>query len=182
MKDLSLHILDIIQNSISAKANLIELTIEENLKDNLYTLTFIDNGMGMSDETAKKVVDPYFTSRTTRKVGLGLPLLKQNAERTGGNLTITSKEGCGTTVKAVFQHNSIDRPVLGDIAGVIVLLCSANPEINFVYRHITESGEYIFDSREIKETLEGVSISNPDIMKYLKEMIKENLLEINTND
>jgi len=181
MKDLSLHILDIIQNSISAGANLIELTIEENLSQNLYQITFTDNGSGMSSEMVEKVTDPYFTSRTTRKVGLGLPLLKQNAERTGGNLTIVSEIGKGTTVKAVFQHNNIDRPVLGDIAGVIVMLCSANPDINFVYRHLTEKGEYIFDSREVKEMLDDVSISDPKIMKYLKEMIKENLLEINTN-
>ncbi|MDP4289824.1 MAG: ATP-binding protein [Bacteroidota bacterium] len=178
MKDLSLHILDIVQNSITANASFIEISIEESHKANKYILKIKDNGKGMSPEMAEKVTDPYVTSRTTRKVGLGLPLLKMNAERTGGQLEIISEEGKGTEVVAVFILNNIDRLPLGDIAGTIVLLASANPTIEFVYSHIVDGERYIFDTREVKEALNEVSINDIHIFKYLKEMINENLDEI----
>ena len=127
---------------------------------------------------AEKVIDPYVTSRTTRKVGLGLPLLLMNAERTGGHLTIISQTGKGTEVEALFIYDNIDRLPLGDIAGTIVLLASANPTIEFIYKHTVDGEEYIFDTREIKEALDEVSISDNHIFKYLKEMINENLQEI----
>jgi DNA mismatch repair ATPase MutL len=177
MKDLSLHILDIVQNSISAKANLTEITIDES-SDNLYKLTIKDNGSGMSKEMLEKVADPYSTTRTTRKVGLGLPLLKLNVERTGGSFNIESEIGVGTVVMANSVFDNIDRLPIGDIAGVVVMLASMNPTIDFVYKHITAKGEYIFDTREIKEALEDLSIQELSIQKYLKEMINENLLEI----
>jgi hypothetical protein len=178
MKDLSLHILDIVENSISAKAMFIEISIEENHKANTYWVTIKDNGKGMSQEMANKVTDPYVTSRTTRKVGLGLPLLKMNAERTGGYLSITSEEGKGTEVKALFINDNIDRLPLGDIAGTIVILASSNPMIEFVYSHSVDREQYVFDTREIKEALEDVAINDNHIFKYLKEMINENLQEI----
>ncbi|RUT78664.1 ATP-binding protein [Ancylomarina longa] len=175
MKDLSLHIMDIIQNSVRAKASLVELDINENQKEDLYSITIKDNGCGMSTEILERVCDPFFTTRTTRKVGLGLSLLKQNAEQTGGNMEIWSEEGKGTRLDVCFSLSHIDRPVLGDIAGTMVLLLGANPEMDFIYRHRTEKGEYIFDTKEIKEVLEEVSVSDPNIMQYLKELIKENL-------
>jgi len=178
MKDLSLHILDIVQNSLSAKATFIEITIEECSKNNTYLLKIKDNGKGMTKEMAEKVLDPYVTSRTTRKVGLGLPLLMQNAERTGGHLMITSDLGKGTEVEALFVYNNIDRIPLGDMAGTIVLLASANPMIDFVYTHTVDDEKYIFDTREIKEVLDDVTINDVHIYKYLKEMINENLQEI----
>jgi len=179
MKDLSLHILDIVENSISAKATFIEISIEENHQANTYWVTIKDDGKGMSQEMANKVTDPYVTSRTTRKVGLGLPLLKMNAERTGGNLKIVSEEGKGTEVKALFINDNIDRLPLGDIAGTIVILASANPMIEFVYSHSVDGEQYVFDTREIKEALEDVAINDNHIFKYLKEMVNENLKEIN---
>ena len=178
MKDLSLHILDIVENSISAKATLIEITIDENRTDNSYWLTINDNGKGMSREMAEQVTDPYVTSRTTRKVGLGLPLLMMNAERTGGHITITSIEGKGTKVRALFIYDNIDRLPLGDMAGTIVILASANPAIEFVYTHTVDGEQYVFDTREIKEALDDVAINDNHIFKYLKEMINENLQEI----
>jgi len=178
MKDLSLHILDIVQNSISAMANLIEISIEENHEANTYFVRIKDNGKGMPKEMLEKVTDPYVTSRTTRKVGLGLPLLKMNAERTGGNLKIHSEEGKGTEVEAMFINDNIDRLPLGDIAGTIVILASANPMIEFIYTHTVDGEQYIFDTREIKEALEDVAINDIHIFKYLKEMINENLQEI----
>jgi len=178
MKDLSLHIMDILQNSTRAGASKIELDIVENTLENTYRIIFTDNGCGMDEETVKRVVDPFFTTRTVRKVGLGLPLLKQNCEQTGGSLHITSKAGEGTQVEAVFIHNHIDRPALGDIAGTIVLTASAYPDIHFIYRHNKDDKIYMFDTEEVKEALDGVSIQMPEIIQYLREMIKENLIEI----
>jgi hypothetical protein len=178
MKDLSLHILDIVQNSISAKATFIEISIDENHEANTYFVRIKDNGKGMPKEMLEKVTDPYVTSRTTRKVGLGLPLLKMNAERTGGNLKISSEEGKGTEVEAEFINDNIDRLPLGDIAGTIVILASANPTIEFIYTHTVDGEQYIFDTCEIKEALEDISINDVHIFKYLKEMINENLQEI----
>jgi hypothetical protein len=178
MKDLSLHILDIVQNSISAKATLIQITIDENKLNNRYVLTIEDNGMGMSPEVLAKVTDPYSTSRKTRKVGLGLPLLKLNAELTNGNLKITSEVGVGTKVVATFEFDHIDRVPIGDIAGVVVMLAQMNPNLDFIYKHITPKGEYSFDTKEIKIILDDLPIQNLSIQRHLKEMIEENLKEI----
>ncbi|MCL2413413.1 MAG: ATP-binding protein [Bacteroidales bacterium] len=178
MKDLSLHILDIAQNSISAKATLIQITIDEDRANNRYVLTIEDNGIGMSPEVLEKVTDPYTTSRTTRKVGLGLPLLKLSAEQASGNLEVTSELGVGTKVTAMFEFDHIDRVPIGDIAGVVVMLASMNPSLEFIYKHITPKGDYIFDTKEVKGVLGDLSIQNISIQKYLKEMVEENLKEI----
>jgi anti-sigma regulatory factor (Ser/Thr protein kinase) len=178
MKDLSLHVMDILQNSTRAGATKIELDIVENTNEDIYSLQFIDNGCGMDEETVQKVIDPFFTTRTVRKVGLGLPLIKQNAERTGGSFQIQSQPGKGTTVNVVFSHKNIDRPTLGDIAGTIVLTASAYPDIHFIYKHQKDGKEYIFDTDEVNEALDGVSIQDPEIIQYLREMITENLKEI----
>ncbi|WP_421920318.1 ATP-binding protein [Marinifilum sp.] len=175
MKDLSMHIMDIIQNSVRAKASLVELKIKESEKDDLFSISIKDNGFGMSEEVLAKAIDPFFTTRTTRKVGLGLSLLKQNAEMTGGKMEISSKEGVGTELEAVFSHRHLDRPAMGDIAGTMVLLVGANPKMDFIYIHITDKDEYVFDTKEIKEVLDGMPVSDPNIMHYLKEMIQENL-------
>ena len=170
-----MHIMDIIQNSVRAEASNVQLEIVESQKDDLFSIGIKDDGFGMSKEVLAKAIDPFFTTRTTRKVGLGLSLLKQNAEQTGGRMDISSKEGVGTELKAVFSHSHLDRPSLGDVAGTMVLLVGANPEMDFFYKHTSDIGEYVFDTKEIKEVLDGVSVSDPEIMKYLKEMIKENL-------
>lgn len=175
MKDLSMHIMDIIQNSVRAKATLVRLEIEEMLEADLYRIRITDNGCGMSADMLEQVTDPLFTTRTTRKVGLGLSLFKQNAERTGGSMTIQSEPGKGTVVDVVFSHSNIDRPALGDIAGTLILLVSGNPDMDFVYRHTTPKGEYLFDTKEVKEVLDEVSVTDPQIIRYLKELINENL-------
>ncbi len=170
--------MDIIQNSISAHATFIELEIFENTEADIYKLMFKDNGCGMSDEVLAKVTDPFFTSRTTRKVGLGISLLKQNAEQAGGSLEIWSKEGEGTQLQVIFSHSNIDRPVLGNIAETIMLLVGGNPEIDFRYKHTTKKGEYVFDTKEVKEVLDGMALSDPNILVYIKEMINENIKTI----
>ncbi len=178
MKDISSHILDIVQNSISADADSIQISVEKNIEKNILKLLIIDNGKGMDKEFLEKVSDPYSTTRTTRKVGMGLALLKQHAERTKGYLKIESEINFGTEVKAEFELNNIDRQPIGDIAGTIVLLSAANPEIEFTYNHIYNESKYSFNTKEIKSVLGDMEISNPAIRKYLKEMINENISEI----
>lgn len=178
MKDLASHILDILQNSVSANAKRIELQITEHETENLYTVRFIDNGKGMNAETVKQVTDPFFTTRTTRKVGLGLPLLKQNAERTGGGMIIKSEPGKGTEVDVNFKLDHIDRLPMGDIAGTMALTASSYPSIDFIYTHTTITGTFTFNTTEIKEALGGVPINNPQVIAFMKDLIRDNLKEI----
>jgi len=178
MKDLALHILDILQNSVSAGATLIKLQIDEIPDEDKYLVKFIDNGKGMDEEMVQHVTDPFFTTRTTRKVGLGLPLLKQNAERTGGSLMIHSIPGKGTEVEARFSFSHIDRLPTGDIAGTLALTVSSCPAINFIYTHTTPHGIFKFDTLEIKEELGELPISNPQVIAFMKDLINDNLKEI----
>ena len=178
MNDLSLHILDIVQNSITAGANLIGIDVIENISENRLTLCVSDNGKGMSPEQLANVTDPYFTSRTTRKVGLGIPLFKQNAEMSGGSFCIESVLGEGTTVTAVFGHNHLDRPPLGDMPNAVVLLASSNPALDFVYTYRFDEKNYIFDTREVKDALGTVPINTPQVIRMLTEMIQENCDEV----
>lgn len=175
MKDLSMHVMDILQNSTRANATEIQLIVEENKNADTLTFTFIDNGCGMDEETLTKVLNPFFTTRTTRKVGLGLSLLKQNAEQTGGSLSIKSQKGVGTEVVAVFGLSNIDRPPMGDLAGTLILTVSAYPDIRFIFRYLAENIDYTFDTKEVNEILDGVSIQEPEVIQYLKEMVQENI-------
>ena len=175
-----MHIMDILQNSTRAKAKNITLEVLENHDADTLTLVFKDDGCGMSAETVEKVVNPFFTTRTTRKVGLGLPLLKQNSEMTGGSMKIDSELGVGTTVTAVFGLTHLDRPPMGDLAGTMVLTIAAHPEIHFVFHfQRTQGGEqttdYVLDTDELYEALDGVSLQEPEVMSYIKEMVEENI-------
>ena len=178
MQDIAAHVMDIAQNSVRAGATRIEIEYRENPVEDSLTLVVRDNGCGMSAEVLARVTDPFFTSRTVRKVGLGIPLLKQNAERTGGSFAIESREGEGTIVRAVFVLSNWDTPPAGDLGGTVVLLAMANPGIDIVYRHTTGQGEYVFDTREIREVLGDVPINNPEIAAALQEMARENIGEI----
>ncbi len=178
MKDLSLHILDIAQNAIDAGAKNIWITVEEDTTKNTFVIRIEDDGCGMSREVLEQVTDPYYTSRVTRKVGLGIPLFKQNAEQTGGYLKMMSEPGKGTIAEAVFVHDHIDRPDLGDIAGVMVLLIGGKPDIRFRYLHKKDGMHYTADTKELEEALEDMPVSDPGILKGIKEMIIENLKDI----
>lgn len=175
MTELSLHILDIVQNSIRANATNIQVIIEENSNKNLYIIEITDNGDGMTSEILNQVTNPFFTTRTTRNVGLGLSLFKQSAEQCGGSMEIISEPQIGTTVKTIFELNNIDRPKLGDIAGTMTLLIGANPQIHFLYIHRTNLSDFEFDTKEVNEELDGTPINHPDILKTLKTLIEENL-------
>ena len=161
--------MDIAQNSVRAKASEIEIVIDENLTEDRLSITIRDNGCGMDEETLKRVRDPFFTS---------IPLLQQNAERTGGKVNITSEKGEGTVIEAIFGYTHLDRPPLGDVAGTIGLLVMANPETVFRYSHSSPKGEFHFDTEEVKAILEGLPINTPEIIRGIEEMIRENEKEI----
>jgi K+-sensing histidine kinase KdpD len=149
MEDLSLHILDVVENSIEANASKIEIKIVEKKKKDLLAIEIKDNGKGMNKETIKKVLDPFYTTRTTRRVGMGLSLLAQAARESNGNFEINSKVGVGTEVKANFQYSHIDRKPIGDMKNTLITLMVSHPEINFVYEHQDEEENYVLDSNEI---------------------------------
>ncbi|MDI3480906.1 MAG: hypothetical protein PWQ97_561 [Tepidanaerobacteraceae bacterium] len=178
MKELSLHVLDIVENSINAGATLVEINIDEDTKKDVMIIEIIDNGRGMDETTLQKVKDPFFTTRTTRKVGLGLPLFEQAAKSCGGELEIYSKVGEGTRIKASFVRSHIDRPPLGNMSDTMVLLVAANPGKDFIYRHRIDGGEFVLDTREIKKTLQDVPISNPMVLDWIKAFVEENLKQI----
>ena len=182
MKELAMHVYDLMENSTAANSSLVRLTIRDSLKDNIYHFTIEDNGKGMSPEFLAKVTDPYTTSRTTRKVGLGLPLIKMNTENCGGGMTLESTVGKGTTLKFWFQHDHWDRPPMGDLAGTIVMLCAAHQDIHINYTHITDEGEFVFDTDEIHEALDGMDMNDMKVYAWLKDMVRENLEEIHYND
>jgi K+-sensing histidine kinase KdpD len=183
MKDLSLHILDIVQNSIRAKAKLIGIEISENPEIDQLIITITDDGTGMSQEEVIRAIDPFYTSRTTRKVGLGLSLFKQNAEVTGGSLTIESEPGKGTKVTATFGLQHVDRPIIGDLVGtLLILIADAKSESDYVFKHQTKTGTFELDTRQIRQTLENVPINHPEVRSFLKEMIQENLEQIQISE
>ena len=182
MKELSLHVYDLMENSTAANAKDVFLTIRDSLKDNVFHFTIQDNGKGMSPEFLARVTDPYTTSRTTRKVGLGLPLIKMNTENCGGGMKIESEVGKGTTLQFWFLHDHWDRPPMGDLTGTLVMLVSQHEDIHFVIRYITDNDEFVFDTEEVREALGGMSMNNLEIIGMLKEMISENLKEIGANE
>lgn len=178
MKEIALHILDIAQNSIRAGADEIRIILGESIAADRLSLVISDNGKGMDAESCRKAADPWFTSRTTRKIGMGLPLLKMNAGLSGGDMTIDSSPGLGTTVKATFGYSHLDRPPLGDVSGTIALLILSNPGINIIYTHRYEEAEWSISTREIKEELGEEAVTDLTIVRALREIINENVAEI----
>ena len=178
MNDLSLHIIDIIQNSLSAGAKRIGLAIKEDSANDRLTISIEDNGKGMSREVAARLEDPFYTTRTTRKVGMGIPLFKQSAMQSGGNLSVESEPGKGTTVTAWFELGNIDRPPLGDVANSFVLMVSANPQIHFTLSYVVNENEYTFDSVEVAEVLGDIELSDVRVIRMLEEMVRENINEL----
>ena len=175
MTEIALHILDIVQNSIVAGAKNIAIEIKEDKTNDLMDIAIIDNGRGIPVDKIEKVLDPFYTSRTTRKVGLGLSLFKQSVEQTNGSFYIDSELGKGTKVRAIYKLSHIDRPPLGDIAGVVSLMVSANPNLDFIFKNEKGPSTYTFDTLEVKQTLGEISVSNPEVQKFIKEMIDENI-------
>ncbi len=175
MKELSLHILDIAENSIRAEATMVELNIIEDIKNNKLTIIIKDNGFGMDQDFLKKVLDPFITTRTTRRVGLGLPLFKAAAEECEGNLLIDSIKGEGTTILATFKYDHIDRMPIGNMADTIITLILADDKIEYTYTHIRDDEKFIFSTIEIKKVLQELPITNIEVIGWIKEHINDGL-------
>jgi len=182
MKSIAYHILDIAQNAIQAEATDIRISINELDDKGELDITISDNGRGMSAEQVNNASDPYFTSRKTRNVGMGLALLKQNTEWTGGSFQVDSELGEGTIVKALFIKDNIDCPTKGDITGIIHQLITSNPQREFYFSYTKNKDSFELDTREVKQVLEGLPLNNREISGYLKEMIEENLKDIQAGE
>lgn len=178
MQELSLNILDIAQNSIRAGATLTEITVEEDEARDRMQITIADNGCGMTPDILARVTDPFCTTRTSRRVGLGVPFMKMACEMTGGDFSIESESGKGTVVHAGLGLRHIDRSPLGDIAMTVSALVQCNPDIDFVYTHHTSSGSFTADTREFRAVLEGIPLSSPEVVSFLHEFIQEHLTDI----
>ena len=173
MEELSLHILDIGMNSIRAGATRVAVEVAEDRSRDLLTFLIRDNGRGMTEDQLARIHDPFFTTRDTRRVGLGIPLLKQTAEQAGGGLTVTSAPGRGTTVEARFGLDHVDRPPLGDVAATIWTMVVTNPRVEFEYRHTIDGAAFEMRTADLKQTLVTDSLGKPRLakafLKYLRE-------------
>ena len=177
MKELSLNLLDIAENSVRAGAELTRLTLTET--DDRLVMEIADNGCGMSREVLKGVTDPFYTTRTTRKVGLGLPLLRLAAEQTGGSLEVSSvsrevdPENHGTVVRAVFNKKHIDFTPLGDVCATVVTLIQGHPETDFLFKHSMPGRTVELDTRELREQLGEVPLNNYEVIRWIEAYLRE---------
>lgn len=181
MRELSLHILDIAENSITAGATKVEVSVNEDTRGDTLSISISDNGKGMEPEMVKKVLDPFVTSRTTRKVGLGLPLLKAAAEACNGGLTIESQLGIGTKTQITFQNSHIDRMPLGDLTSTWLTLLLGSPEVNWVFCYQMDDEIFFIDDTEIKKELNGISLTEPSIMHIIRELIRNGVETVRQN-
>lgn len=181
MQEISLNILDIAQNSVKARATLITIIVDIDSSSGKMVCEIIDNGSGMTEEQVKNVTNPFYTTRTTRKVGLGVPFFKMTAEMTGGSFDIFSTPGAGTKVIARYNTGHIDMLPLGDIKATVISLVSVNPDIDFVYTSRYDGSEFTMDTREFKKVLDGVPINSPEVLNFIGEFITENQNSIINN-
>lgn len=175
MRELSLNILDIAQNSITADAKKIDISVIADVSENKLTISVADDGKGMSQEFLAKVTDPFTTTRTTRKVGLGIPLFRQGALDAGGSFDIKSQQGKGTTVTATYQLDHIDRMPLGNLTDTMVILLLGNDNLRFVLDYQVDGRKFHFDTDEIREQIGDISFSEPSVLEFIKEYLNQNI-------
>ncbi len=176
MREIALNILDIAENSVKARAKLVTVTITAE-KDTL-CVEIADDGCGMDKEFLARVTDPFTTTRTTRKVGMGIPLFKMAAEMAGGKFSIQSEKGKGTVVRAEFGRNHIDRAPLGDIADTVITLLDEDKGTDFVFDVTVDGKRFLFDTRELRRELDGIPVNEPQVLVFVREMINENIINI----
>jgi hypothetical protein len=181
LRELALHLLDIAENSVAAQAHNITLTVVEDLANDRLRMAVQDDGKGMDADMVARVVDPFVTSRTTRKVGLGIPLLKEAAEACNGFLTIESALGKGTKLVVEFQHSNIDRMPLGDVSQTVLSLVVAFPDIHWRFIYQVNQNSFEFDDEPIKEILEGISFTEPDVLAYLRTYLRNGVADLFQN-
>ena len=178
MRELSLHVLDVVENGITAGADCIWIEIDEAPKKDRLKIVIRDNGRGMPVEKLKNIEDPFITSRTTRRVGLGLSLLAAAARRCEGTVRIDSEPGRGTEVEATFRYHHIDRAPLGDMPATLGTLIIGNPGIDFIYTHCIDGKDFVLDTREIRKDMKGRSLSDAMVIYHLTESIRSSLQEL----
>lgn len=182
MREIALHLLDIAENSVAANATDIEISVVEDLQNDRLKASVTDNGKGMDADTVARICDPFVTSRTTRKVGLGIPLLKAAAEACDGSLTIESQLDKGTRLQVEFQRSHIDRMPLGDLGSTILTLVIGNPQINWWFRYKARlqdsEPEFLFENQAIQEFLGDIPLSEPEVLSYLRTQIEEGISNI----
>ena len=175
MRELSLHILDVVENGITAGAHCIWIRVEESTARDRLEITIRDDGRGMPAEKIRNLSDPFVTTRTTRRVGLGLSLLAAAARRCEGDIRVNAEPGRGTEVTAFFRRSHIDRAPLGDMTATLGMLIIGNPNLDFVYIHKVDEGEFVLDTRELKAELDGLSLSEPVVVQHLTEFMRRSL-------
>jgi anti-sigma regulatory factor (Ser/Thr protein kinase) len=180
MREIALHLLDIAENSVAAGSRNIQIDVVEDLQNDLLKVSVTDDGRGMDVETAKRVLDPFYTTRTTRKVGLGIPLLKLAAEQTEGGLSLETEPGKGTRIEATFRHSHIDRMPLGDVGTTFLTLLISYPHIHWLFNYqmtIKDGSTKTFelDDEEIKSVLGDTPLTEPDVLKIIRGMIEEGI-------
>jgi anti-sigma regulatory factor (Ser/Thr protein kinase) len=178
MRELSLHLLDIAENGVSAGAQNITITIVEDLRTDRLKLAVEDDGRGMDAAMVEQVTNPFITTRTTRKVGLGIPLLKLAAEMCDGSLTVESTPNVGTMVNVDFQRSHIDRMPLGDVAGTLLALLVGWPQVHWVLRYRVDDEEFVFDDAPIKEELGDLPLSDPEVIGFLRGALREGIADV----
>ncbi|MBN1471933.1 MAG: sensor histidine kinase [Syntrophaceae bacterium] len=175
MLELAAHILDIAENSVRAGASLVEITITEDEEKNLLSIEINDDGSGMTQEEIEKVFDPFYTTKKVRRVGLGIPLLSDAAQRAGGNFHLNSIKGKGTNLKVTFELNHIDRQPLGDIVGTLIILIAGNCDVDFLFRHRNNQRHFEMDTREIRKEIDDIPFNHPEILKYIRGVLEDGL-------
>ena len=174
MQDISLHILDIAENSVRADAKTITITVVKDIQQDLLQVEVVDDGRGMDPKTLARVQDPFFTTKH-KKTGLGIPLLIQAAEQAGGKVAVDSAPGKGTKVLATFGWSNVDRPAIGNMAETLMTLIIGHPELNLVYAERDGDRLFLFDTREIKEELDDIPITAPEALHVVKELLNQEI-------
>ncbi len=178
MEELSLHIMDVLQNSLGAGARRIDLEIEEDKERDRLVIRVKDDGKGMTREELKRVQDPFYTTKREIGVGLGIPMFKWVAEHCDGSFFMDSEPGKGTVLEAVMRLSHIDRPPMGNLADTLLGMVVSSPHVRFVIRYKSNKGEFLFDTQEVKEILGDVPLSSAEVVGFLKKYLAENLREV----
>jgi len=178
MQELSLHVLDLMQNAVEAGASRVEVEVREDPAGDRLTIRVADNGRGMAPEQAARVTDAFYTTRRERRVGLGVPLLEEAAAATGGEVKVTSVPGAGTQVEAGFGLSHLDRAPLGDMGATLATALVGRPGLRLCYRHVTDSGEFVFDSDRLREQLGEVAPDHPLVVGWLQQQVRAGLAQI----
>ncbi|MCX7634445.1 MAG: ATP-binding protein [Syntrophales bacterium] len=178
MLELALHILDIAENSIRAGARNVAIRIKEEDDTDILSMEITDDGIGMDEKEQVKALDPFYTTKKVRRVGLGLPMLKQAAERAGGTFFLSSAPGKGTTVRVLFQKSHWDRQPLGDVPGAIMAVIAGSPDVDIDYEHTCNGRSFRFRTAELREMIDGLPLNQVEVLSYIKEHIREGLTDI----